>query len=251
MARNQLWFTVPQAVVFEATGEIKLAMGLQDNDPDMLVIKANQLIASHILIPLEVDADEDRRLEAVRKFQEAKAAWRRDDRYLQAQQRVYGRLVAGVTTKARMTANGPWENVDPLELTRVELYGVHAVDKTTRTVSLHHLRVNMSEYIESQQWSPTGATSVSSDGPLAINTQLSHEPEKWDCRDDPVPKLIEWARSRWGDDLSKLPSRSELLRIFREQHGRVLGINEKTMREVRNQLAPEEARRGGAPRHHR
>jgi hypothetical protein len=78
--------------------------------------------------------------------------------------------------------------------------------------------------------------------------------EKWDCAGDPVPKLIDWARSRWGEDSEKLPNRRELLLILlihREQFGRVSGINEKTMAEVRRSLASREARRGGARMHRR
>jgi hypothetical protein len=73
--------------------------------------------------------------------------------------------------------------------------------------------------------------------------------DKWGCAGDPVPKLIEWARSRWGEGSQALPNRFELLGLFREQFGRVSGINEKTMRLVRQQLASREARRGGARMH--
>jgi hypothetical protein len=38
--------------------------------------------------------------------------------------------------------------VDPLELTRVELWGVHAVDKRTQTVNLYDLRIRGFKYIE-------------------------------------------------------------------------------------------------------
>ena len=74
MTRNQHWFTVPHAVVLEATRDIELVVGLKDDDPDMLLMRANQLIAPRIFIPLEADADEDRQLEAVRKLQEEKTA---------------------------------------------------------------------------------------------------------------------------------------------------------------------------------
>jgi hypothetical protein len=249
MTKKEFWLNVPQAVVLEATRNTELVCDLTDDDPNLLVIRANQLIAPCIVIPLEADADEDRRLEAVRKFREAKTGWQRDNPYLQAQQRVHDRLVAGVITKARMTVNGPWEIVDPLELTRVELAGVHAVDKTTRTVSLYDLRIHGFEYIENLTGRQIGAASASSDGPPEIIKELSQAPEKWDCPGDPIPTLTEWARSKWGDDLQKLPNRSKLLEIFRKQYGRVLGVNEKTMRDLRNELATEESRRGGAPTH--
>jgi hypothetical protein len=140
MTRDQFWLTVPQAVVLEATHDIELANGLSDDDPNCLVIKANRLIARSLVIPLEDDADEERRLNAFRTFHEEKAALQGDIPYLQAQQRVHQRLVAGVTTKASRTENGPREIVDFMELTRLELCGVHAVDKKTRTVSLYDLR---------------------------------------------------------------------------------------------------------------
>ena len=47
-----------------------------------------------------------------------------------------------------------------------------------------------------------------------------------------------------------IAKRSELLKRFRDEHGRVRGVNEKTMREVR-QLASPAMQRGGAPRHYR
>jgi len=141
--------------------------------------------------------------------------------------------------------------VDFMELTRLELCGVHAVDKKTRTVSLYDLRIDGSEYIENLIGRPIGAVSSSSDGPPEINKESPQAPEKWDCPGDPIPKLIEWARSNWGDDLRKLPNRSKLLEIFRKQFGRVLGVSEKTMRDLRHELAPEELRRGGAPTYRR
>jgi hypothetical protein len=251
MTRDQFWLTVPQAVVLEATRDIELVSDLTDDDPDLLVIKANQLIAPRIAIPLESDAGEDHQLEAVRKFQEAKTDWQRDDLYLQAQQRVHQRLVAGVTTKASRTEAGPWDIVDPLELTRVELCGVHAVDRRTRTVCLYDLHIHGFEYIENLTGRPIGAASTPSDRSPEINKELSQAPVKWDCPGDPIPKLIEWARSNWGDDLRKLPNRSKLLERFRKQYGRVLGVSEKETREVRRLLAPEESRRGGAPTHRR
>jgi hypothetical protein len=251
MTREQFWLTVPQAVVLEATCDIELVVGLSDHNPNFLVIKANQLIAQSLLIPLEDDADEEQRLNAFRTFHEEKATLQKDNPYLEAQQRVHRRLVAGVTTKASRTENGPWEMVDFLELTRLELCGVHAVDRRTRTVSLYDLRIHGFEYIENLIGRPIGAASTPSDEPPEINKELARAPEKWDCSGDPIPQLIEWALSNWGDDLRKLPSRSKLLEIFRKQYGRVLGVSEAMMREVRRRLAPKESRRGGAPTHRR
>ena len=251
MTRDRFWLTVPQAVVLEATRDIELVVGLNDDDPNSLLMKANQLITRSLLIPLEDDADQEQRLNAFRTFHEKKATLQENNPYFEAQQRVHKRLAAGVTTKASRTENGPWEMVDFLELTRLELCGVHAVDRRTRTVSLYDLRIHGFEYIENLIGRPIGAASTPSDEPPEINKELARAPEKWDCSGDPIPQLIEWALSNWGDDLRKLPNRSKLLEIFRKQYGRVLGVNEKTMRDLRHKLAPEELRRGGAPTHRR
>jgi hypothetical protein len=252
MAINQFWLTVPHAVVLEATRNIELVSKLTEDDPELLVIKANQLIAPRMMIPLEADADEERRANAFKNFHEQKAILQKDNSYLQAQQRVRKRLLEGVTVQAARMPNGPRETVDPLELTRVELYGVHAVDKGTRAISLYDLRIHGFAFVESLTGKPIAITITSSPGDLLrIDKDVSQARKKWDCSGDPIPELIEWALSQWGNDLQKLPNRSELLRIFREQYGRVLGINEHTMREVRRQLASKEARRGGAPTHRR
>jgi hypothetical protein len=86
---------------------------------------------------------------------------------------------------------------------------------------------------------------------LQVQEHSARALERWDCAGDPLPKLIAWARSRWGEDGEKLPNRKALLSTHREQFGRVPGINEKTMAEVRLPLASREARRGGAPMHRR
>jgi len=238
-------------VVLEVTRDIELVQNLTDDDPDKLVYKANWLIARRTVIPMERDTKEHRS-DAFRRLQEARATLPDDDRYSQALQRVHGRLIAGVTTKASRTPGGPSEDVHPAELTRVELGSVDAVDKRTKTVSLYDVRINAWEYIENMKGKVPGlANAPSEDEPKETSEHSLQRLEKWDCTGDPVPKLVDWARSRWGDDLENLPNRQDLLAIFREQFGHVHGINENSMREVRRRLAPDEARRGGARMHRR
>ena len=248
MADDGPWLNVPQTAVLEVTRDIELAVGLTAETTPLLVIKANQRLARRIEIPLEANADADQRRDAV---EQAKTALRSDSanrRYREAQQRVRGRLVAGVRTKARRTPRGPYESLDPVEYIGAELEGMDAIDKKTGTVILFDLLINLIDYVEhltGQPIRPVGA--ASSRAP----DQMQEHPEidKWECTGDPVPKLIDWARSIWGEDIQKLPNRIELVRVFRGQFGRVSGINEKTMREVRRQLASREAQRGGAPMH--
>jgi hypothetical protein len=248
MSEDGPWLNVPQAVVLEATGDIKLALGVTDNNPVLLVFKANQRVAARTVISLEANADTEQRCDAARRAREEIVAYR----YLEAQQQVHRQLLAGVRTKASRTPGGPCEPVDLVEFTRVELRGVDAINKRTEAVMLYDLRINGSDLIE-RLWgsSRSSAGADASDEPGRMHEHSSHKVEKWDCAGDPLPNLVEWGRSRWGEDMQKLPSRQELLSTFRGQYGRVLGINEKTMREVRRQLALQKVRRGGAPTHRR
>ena len=126
---GDVWLDVPQAVVLEATRDIDRAVGLTAETTALLVIKASSLLAHPTEIPLAEDADEEQRLDALRKIREARTAMAADSHYLEAQQRVHGWLVAGVRTKARRTPGGPYESVDPVEYTATELRGVDAIDK--------------------------------------------------------------------------------------------------------------------------
>src|SRR5437868_7915183 len=142
------WLNVPQAVVLEATRDIKLALDLTEDDPVLLVIKANQRIALRTVIPLEEDADDEQRRDAYRRLREERAALHGDNRYLEVQQRLHRRLLVGVRTKAGRTPGGPCESVDVVEFTRVELRGVDAIDKRTTAVMLYDLRINGFDLIE-------------------------------------------------------------------------------------------------------
>jgi hypothetical protein len=251
MSEDGPWLNVPQTVVLEATRDIKLALGLTGSDPTLLEIKASRQIAVHT-IPLEANADNAQRRDALRRLREEVAASQENSRYLEGQQRVHQRLLAGVGVKASRTPGGACESVDPVEFTRVELRGVDAIDKRTKAVTLYDLRINGSDYIEHlSERSTRSSDADSSQQPGQAPERSSHELEKWDCAGDPMPRLIDWARSRWREDTDKLPSCRDLLSIFRGQFGRVLGVNEKTMRGVRRRLASPKSRRGGAPMHRR
>jgi hypothetical protein len=58
--------------------------------------------------------------------------------------------------------------------------------------------------------------------------------------------LIEWATAKYGNDV---PSRDILLKHHRCEFGPIKGISERAMRPVREALASDLAKRGGAPTH--
>jgi hypothetical protein len=136
LMRNRLWLTVPQAVVLEVTRNLDLALSLTEDDPNLVVIIANRLTARPRVIPLESDSDEDEKLEARRQLHKDKDALKDTSRYTQGQQRVHQRLIAGLTAQASRIPGGPYEVVDPVEFTSVELIGVDAVSKRTGSVRL-------------------------------------------------------------------------------------------------------------------
>jgi hypothetical protein len=227
------WLNIPQAVVLEVTRDIEVVAGLTADNVTLLVIKANQLLPPRIEIPLEANADSDQWFDALSKFEEAKPAMLADSRYLEGQQRVRRRLLEGVRTKFKRTPDGPYENVDRVEYIGTELQGVNAIDINTRRVKGFDVLISAYNYIERMTGKPLRpADAAPSSAPGQAQEQSSRERDKWECTGDPVPKLIDWARSEWGADLRQLPNRFELLRLFREQFGQVLGINEKTMRIV-------------------
>lgn len=243
------WLYVPQAVVLEVTGDIERALELTADSPVLLVIKANNLLAFGTEIPLAENADAEQLHDARRR---ARTAMPVASTYLTAGQRVRGRLVAGVRTKARRRRGGPYESVDPVEYVGAELRGVDAIDKWTRSVMLFDVLINTFDLIENLTGRPIRAAGISpSDALGQVSEHSARAVEKWDCAGDPLPKLIAWARSRWGEDGEKVPNRKALLLIHREQFGRVPGVNEKTMAEVRREVASRKARRGGAPTHRR
>jgi len=251
MADDGPWLNVQEAAVLEVTRDIDLVVSLSAETTPLLVIKTNRLLARRIEIPLEANADADQRLDAIEQARTALRSDSADSRHQEALQRVRGRLVAGVRTKARRTPRGPYESLDPVEFIGAELEGLDAIDKKTGTVILFDLLINLYEYVDHLTGKPVRPADAAAGAPDQMQEHSSQYVEKWECTGDPVPKLIDWARSKWGDGSQKLPNRSKLLRTFREQFGRVLGINEKEMRHGRTQLASREARRGGAPMHRR
>ncbi len=237
MRRLDVWLNIPQAVVLEATGDLERAKGLHDNDPRLLVFKATLLLAPRVFVPLAADATDAERHLAHRKGREMMTSQPSPDgSYQSTLPRVHAKVVAGVTTKGSRAMNLPLEIIDPAEFARLELFGTDAVDPRTGGMIWRDLLVSARELIE--------ANTVEARTCEGLPIE-----RRWDWIGDPHPKLVDWAREQWGDALARMPGRDGLLRLHRQQFGRVYGISEKSMRDLRRALAPESARRGGAPAH--
>lgn len=247
---DYLWLDLPQAVVLVTTWDIELAVGLTAESTDLLIMKASLRLAPCAEIPVAADADRATWLTALENFQEAKVAALADSRYRKAEERIVQWLIEGVRSRARRWPGGPYESVDAVEFTAVELQGVDAIDKRTRSAILFDLRINAVDLVErltGQRITQPGAARSATGNQIPEDAPT--EREKWEGRGDPLPRLIEWAQARWGADSTRLPNRFGLLEVFRDQFGPVSGINEKTMRGVRRALAPPKTRRGGASMH--
>lgn len=81
--------------------------------------------------------------------------------------------------------------------------------------------------------------------------QAEAAPDNWASRVKAAGSLyaalIAWGKPQFTAGLS--PSRSELLARHRNQFGPLPGVSEDTMRDLRKDLASDEDKRGGAPRH--
>jgi hypothetical protein len=237
MWRSDVWLNIPQAVVLEATRDLQRAQGVEDNDPCLLVMKATLLVAPRVFLPVAADAtDGEVRLARAQVWETVAPRTGPGGSYESILSRVRTRLVDGVTAKGSRARNLPLEIVDPAEFARLELYGIDVIDPRTRGVVWYDLLLSGRELIKACTVEPVKGKTFSDARP-------------WDCAGDPHPELVQWARSKWGDTTRMLPGRDQLLQMHRQQFGRVPGISERAMRDLRRALASEKARRGGAPTH--
>jgi hypothetical protein len=144
----QIWLNIPQAVVLEATGDLKRARGLEERDPQLLVHKAALLLPPLGWVPVKPDAsDEETRL-AFRKLREEIAPRSSERCYFVFLRKVHAKLIDGVTAKGRRAPNLPLEVVDPAEFVYLELDDLNAVDPRTGEAFFYDLLVCARELIE-------------------------------------------------------------------------------------------------------
>jgi hypothetical protein len=221
---EQSWLNVPQAVYLEATGDVPGALKIIGDDAQHTVLKVIHLLG-RIYIPTPAGCD----LEAAKA--QALEELTKQDGYQILLAKLRQKLIGGLPARAR---RGPWfplEPIDPAEFIDLEFSGFDAVAPRTGVPVWRNLRIDAKAHL------------------AMLAEEVRFEP--WEVDGDPLPRLCEWAPSICGDEPSKLPGRRELLRLFRERFGRVRGISEHTMREVRRRLVPESAKKGGSPVHRR
>jgi hypothetical protein len=222
---GDFWLAVPQAVYLEATRDIETTVKLTHDKPKVLEMDA-MLRLGRIDIPGAEDLSRTEAKEAIRRALDSKRG-----RYDAALHKLHDKLIGGLAVKGRRAPGLPLELMDPAEFMGLELSGVDAISRITGEVVWYDLRISARAQVES----------------LARESRF----EPWEVTGDPLPKLLEWARSICGENFDKLPGREELLRCFRKRFGPVRGISQQMMRKVRERLASEKSKQGGAPTHRR
>ena len=137
----EIWLNIPQAVVLEATGDLKRARGLKERDPQLLVVKTALLLPPLGRVPIEPDAsDEEMRL-ALRRIREEIEPRSSERSYAVSLRRIHAKLLDGVTAKGRRAPNLPLEVIDPAEFVCLELDDLNAVDPRTGETIFYDLLV--------------------------------------------------------------------------------------------------------------
>jgi hypothetical protein len=148
------WLKIPQAVVLEVTGNLLQARNLEDDDPNLLLIKA--ILRLPPLISIDVNADSNE-IETLRqKYRAAAVASRAEESvYENGLRKVHAKLVKGVTTKGSRTPNLPVEVIDSAEFSRLELRGIDAVDARTGKPVWYNLVISARELLEGNSEDPS------------------------------------------------------------------------------------------------
>jgi hypothetical protein len=153
----EIWLNIPQAVVLEATGDLKRARGLKERDPQLLLVKAALLLPPLGSVPIEPDAsDEEVRL-ALRKIREKIEPRSSERSYAVSLRRVHAKLIDGVTAKGRRASNLPLEVIDPAEFVCLELDDLNAVNPRTGETIFYDLLVCARELIDGKSEASFGS----------------------------------------------------------------------------------------------
>src|SRR5882672_5143419 len=138
-----VWLSVPQAVFLLVTGDLKRAREFNEHDPHFLVFLVARTLSSEcVSVPLDPSAGEQQRLEARKEIKQKLSAEIPKDIYgagVKALCQIIGDVI--VRAKGSRSLDGPVEQIDPVEFTRVNLRILHAVNAFTKAVVWYHLRI--------------------------------------------------------------------------------------------------------------
>ena len=172
-AVSNLWLPIPQTVYLLKTGNLRKAREFPEDGPDpnflvFLVSRALTNLAWNVafahIVPLDPTATKEQRIDALEAIRQSLAS-----ASVQSELGVYGTglkalrqiLVDGlITGKASRSPEGPFEVTDPVEFTRLDLAGEHAVHSVTKRVVLYNVRVSARELLNLRQAVLSGAVNI-------------------------------------------------------------------------------------------
>jgi hypothetical protein len=153
-----VWLSVPQAVFLLVTGDLKRAREFNEHDPHFLVFLVARTLSSEcVSVPLDPSAGEPQRLEARKEIKQKLSAEIPKDIYgagVKALCQIIGDGI--VRAKGSRSLDGPVEQIDPVEFTRVNLRILHAVNAFTKAVVWYHLRISARDLIILRQLVQSG-----------------------------------------------------------------------------------------------
>jgi hypothetical protein len=240
MARRSIlsdtWLKIPQAVVLEVTGNLQQAKDLDDDDPNLLLIKA--ILRLRPLVSIDFD-DVSIEMESMRqKYREAIEARSEESVYEKGVRNVHAKLVQGVTAKGSRAPNSPVEVIDPAEFARLELRGIDAFDIRTGKPVWYNLMISARDLLESNSQAGAGCEGV----------VRAHTPLVW-ARDGTTPlsdrELRAWYQERIRNllGLGKTASgEADWEAVKRRYLGRVTRAR---IRALREELAPADWKKQG------
>jgi len=146
---HDAWLNVPQAVLLEFTGNLRLAREFEADDPNLLVIKA--ILRLPPLISIDVDASLNEMGTVQQRYRAAVESRAQESAYANGLRRVHAKLVKGVTTKGSRAPDLPLEVIDPAEFARLELRGIDAVHRRTGEAVWYNLAISAPELVGGNQ----------------------------------------------------------------------------------------------------
>ena len=185
---SDVWLSIPKAVFLIATGDLQRACGFPEDDLDFLVFRVSfELTSKPHFAPLNPSFTDEQLRDALRvarqKLSDAFPETKVYDAGLKALWQI---LTDGLARgKGSRKLDGPFELIDPVEFTRVDLAKAHALHAITKKVVWYNVRVSARDLLEVRQRAQSG--------------DMFHlcQPLAPDCKPDHPKRHGGWQHRKW------------------------------------------------------
>ena len=153
-AVSEMWLSIPQAVFLLLTGDLERARGFPEDDPNFLVFLVSRTLASKpVFVPLDPTADAKQRDEAWEAIKQKLTAEKPNTEIYGAGLKAVRQMLAEGLARAKGSRcpDAPFELIDQVEFTRVDLALVHAIHVVSKEVAWHNVRLSSHDLLELRQ----------------------------------------------------------------------------------------------------